>query len=210
MSDIAAIDQAVRAFADEPLEIAGRGLLEVLGYRSAKTIELDGGPAAFAREVDHEGKLARDAAFLDKWREVCFLFQLTNDEIPMLSRPQAGLDIAERFGRSIVDSFVFLAIELEGAEWKRAQLAGIARAVNALFPMPAIILFRHGSLVSLAVSERRQHKRDASRDVQTGRISIVLNISTARPHRGHLSILGRLDWRDMRPRPSNFDELYAG
>lgn len=210
MSDIAAIDQAVRAFASEPLEVAGRGLLEVLGYRSAKTIELDGRPAAFAREVDHEGKLAHDAAFLDKWQEVRFLFQLTNDEIPMLGRPQAGLDIAERFGRSIVDSFVFLAIELEGEEWKRGQLAGIARAVNALFPMPVIILFRHGNRVSLAVSERRQHKRDTSRDVQTGRISIVLNISTARPHRGHLSILGRLDWRDMRPRPSNFDELYAG
>ncbi|TIN30229.1 MAG: hypothetical protein E5Y31_08475, partial [Mesorhizobium sp.] len=76
--------------------------------------------------------------------------------------------------------------------------------------MPVIILFRYGSRVSLAASERRQHKRDASRDVQTGRISIILNISTTRPHRGHLSILAKLNWQAMRPRPSNFDELYAG
>lgn len=210
MSDITAIDRAVRAFADLSLEQAGLGLLETLGYRSAKTISLDGRPATFAREVDHDRKLARDAAFFDKWRQVRFLFQLTNDEIPMLGRPQAGFDLAERFGRSIVDSFVFLAIELEGEDWKRGRLAGITRAVNALFPMPVIILFRHGSRVSLAVSERRQNKRDASRDVQTGRISIILNISTARPHRGHLSILARLEWKAMRPRPSNFDELYAG
>lgn len=210
MSDIAAIDRAVRAFANEPLEAAGRGLLEVLGYRSAKTIALDGKPATFASEVDQDGKLATGFALFEKWREIHFLFQLTNDEIPMLGRPQTRMDTAERFGRSIVDSFVFLAIELEGEEWKRGQLAGITRAVNALFPMPVIILFRHGSRVSLAVSERRQHKRDLSRDVQTGRISIVLNILTARPHRGHLTILSKLDWQAMRPRPSNFDELYAG
>ncbi|MGO8494500.1 Eco57I restriction-modification methylase domain-containing protein [Rhizobium ruizarguesonis] len=210
MSDIAAIDRAVRRFASESLEVGGRGLLEALGYRSAKTIALDGEPATFARELDHDGILARDAAFFDKWREIRFLFQLTNDEIPMLGRPQAGFDMSERFGRSIVDSFVFLGIELEDEEWKRGRLASIARAVNALFPMPVIILFRYGSRISLAVSERRQNKRDASRDVQTGRISIVLNISTTRPHRGHLSILAKLDWRAMRPRPSNFDELYAG
>lgn len=207
---IPAIDNAVRAFAAQPLESAGRGLLAALGYRSAKTIELDGKPETFAREVDREGRLGRDTAFFDKWREIRFLFQLTNDEIPMLGRVQAGLDMAEEYGRSIVDSFVFLAIELEGEEWKRAQLAGITRAVNSLFPMPVIILYRHGRLFSIAVSERRQHKRDSWRDVQTGRISIILNVASDRPHRGHLSILGRLDWQSMRPRPSNFDELYAG
>ncbi|MBZ9673787.1 Eco57I restriction-modification methylase domain-containing protein [Mesorhizobium sp. ES1-3] len=210
MSEVVAIDRAIRAFASLPLEPAGRGLLEALGYRSAKTIALDGRPATFAREVDHDSQLSRDTAFFDKWQEVRFLFQLTNDEIPMLGRPQGGLGTAERFGRSIVDSFVFLAIQLEGEVWKRSKLVGITRAVNALFPMPVIILFRYGSRVSLAASERRQHKRDASRDVQTGRISIVLNISTVRPHRGHLSILAKLDPQAMRPRPSNFDELYAG
>lgn len=210
MTDIRGIDRAIRVFASQPLEQAGCSLLEALGYRSAKTIALDGKPETFAREVDPEGKLARDAAHFDKWREVRFLFQLTNDEIPMLGRAQTGLDMAERYGRSIVDSFVFLAIELEGEEWKRAQLAGITRAVNGLFPMPVIILFRHGGFFSLAVSERRQHKRDAGRDVQTGRISIILNVATARPHRGHLAILAKLDWQAMRPRPSNFDDLYAG
>src|SRR4051794_33487107 len=112
------IDKAVRAFAGQPLEQAGCGLLAALGYRSAKTIALDGKPKTFAGEIDSEGKLARDAAHFGKWREVRFLFQLTNDEIPMLGRAQGGFDMAERYGRSIVDSFVFLAIELEGEEWK--------------------------------------------------------------------------------------------
>ncbi|WP_052071824.1 Eco57I restriction-modification methylase domain-containing protein [Sphingopyxis sp. MWB1] len=204
-----AIDDAIRAFADAPLQEAGLGLLDTLGYRSAKTIALDGSPATFAREVDHEGKLSAKPACFDRWQEVQFLFQLTNDEIPMLAHGQSAFDLQEKYGRSIVDSFVFLAIALEGDDWKRGALAGITRAVNAMFAMPVIILFKHGARFSLAASERRPNRRDASRDVQTGRISIILGVSTERPHRGHLSILAKLDWRAMRSRPSNFEELYA-
>ncbi|WP_279483843.1 Eco57I restriction-modification methylase domain-containing protein, partial [Aureimonas sp. SK2] len=210
MTDFPAIDGAVRAFSHLPLETAGRELLGVLGYRSAKTIELDGQPSSFAQEIDPDRKLQHPSAHLDKWREVRFLFQLTNDEIPMLGLDVGAMDLAERYGKSIVDSFVFLAIDLKGETWKRAALAGITRAVNSLFPMPVIILFRHGQRFSLAASERRQHKRDASRDVQTGRVTIVLNVSTQRPHRGHVTILAKLDWRAMRSRPSNFGDLYAG
>lgn len=204
------IDDAVRAFSHSPVRDAGLGLLEALGYRSAKTIELDGSPATFAREIDHDGKLAAKPACFDKWQEVQFLFQLTNDEIPMLAHGQQAFDLQEKYGRSIVDSFVFLAIELEGEDWKRGALAGITRAVNAMFAMPVIILFKHGARFSLAASERRPNRRDSSRDVQTGRISIILGVSTERPHRGHLSILAKLDWRAMRSRPSNFEELYSG
>lgn len=210
MTDLAAIDGAVRAFARLPLEVAGGKLLDTLGYRSAKTIPLDGRPESFAREVDPDGRLRHPSAHFDGWREVRFLFQLTNDEIPVLGREQGEMDLVERYGKSIVDSFVFLAIELEGETWKRAALAEITRAVNGLFPMPVIILFRHAHRFSLAVSERRQHKRDSTRDVQTGRVTIVLNVDTARPHRGHLNILAKLDWRAMRPRPSNFGDLYEG
>ena len=148
-----AIDNAVRAFADAPLQDAGLGLLDALGYASAKTIALDGSPATFASEVDHDAKLTAKPACFDKWQEVQFLFQLTNDEIPMLGHSQPGFDLEERYGRSIVDSFVFLAIALEGEDWKRGALAGITRAVNTMFAMPVIILFKHGARFSLAASE---------------------------------------------------------
>ena len=107
------IDNAVRAFADVPLQEAGLGLLDALGYRSAKSIALDGDPKSFAREIDHENRLAAKAAYFEQWQEVQFLFQLTNDEIPMLGRGQTSFDLQEKYGRSIVDSFVFLAIALE-------------------------------------------------------------------------------------------------
>ncbi len=207
---LGAVEAAIRAFATLPLEEAGRQLLGTLGYHSAKTIALDGDPQSFARDVDHEGRLKAKPAQFDKWQEVRFLFQLTNDEIPMLGRGQTSFQLEEKFGRSIVDSFVFIAITLDGEEWSRGGLAGITRAVNAMFPMPVIVVFRHGSRISLAVSERRINKRDANRDVQTGRISIVLGVDIEQPHRGHLSILHKLDLSSMRSRPSNFEELYKG
>jgi len=209
-SSLSNIDDAIRAFANIPLEQAGLGLLETLGYRSAKTIAFTGVPADFAAQIDHEGKLKTKAALFDQWRDVRFLFQLTNDEIPMLGRERAQAGRVENYGKSIVDSFVFLAIALDGENWTRAALAGITRAVNGLFAMPVIILFSHDEKVSLAVSERRQNKRDAARDVQTGRISIVLNISTIRPHAGHRRILDSLRPTNLRNRPSNFEELYQG
>jgi hypothetical protein len=49
LTDIAAIDRAIRAFVSQPLEEAGRGLFEALGYRSGKTIPLDGAPATFTK-----------------------------------------------------------------------------------------------------------------------------------------------------------------
>jgi adenine-specific DNA-methyltransferase len=208
--DLSATHTAIKAFGKADLASAGRDLLGILGYRSAKTIALDGSPATFAREVDPEGRLQRADARFESWHEVQFLFQLTNDEIPMLGREQSSFAMEERFGRSIVDSFVFLAISLDGEDWNRGALAGITRAVNVLFPMPVIILFRHGEKLSIAVSERRASKRDLNRDVQTGRISIILGISTTRPHRGHLSILRKLEIGQMSKRPSNFDELYKG
>ena len=203
-------EAAIRAFATLPLEDAGRGLLETLGYRSAKTIALDGTPAGFARDVDPDGRLHAKPARFESWREVRFLFQLTNDEIPMLVRGQASFPLAEKFGRSIVDSFVFLAVALDADAWTRGQLSGVTRAINSLFPMPVVVVFRHGERISLGVSERRAHRRDAGRDVQTGRISIVLNIDIGQPHRGHLSILNKLRLSELRPRPGNFDELYRG
>ena len=40
--------------------------------------------------------------------------------------------------------------------------------------------------------------------------SIVLNVSTTRPHAGHRRILDSLRPTNLKNRPSNFEELYQG
>jgi adenine-specific DNA-methyltransferase len=115
---------------------------------------------------------------------------------------------------SIIESFVFLAIELAYEEWGRGTLAGITREVNRLFPMPAVILFKHGELASLAVIDRRPNKKDGSRDVVEKRISIVKDINLTSPHRAHVDILCDIALSTVKVRgrgtPTNFRDLYDG
>jgi hypothetical protein len=202
---LAAIRDAVSGLADADLAAAGRKLLDVMGYRSPKTLDTPTAPAQFF------AALGMDAARFEthRWHAVHFLFQLTGDELPALSRggdPATG----ESFQRGAIDSFVFLAIDLDDGGWSRRQLVAIMRALNRGFAMPAIVLFRHDGRATLTVIDRRANRRDASRDVVGGRISLVKDIDLARPHRAHVEILADLSLPALarRKAPSDFRALY--
>jgi len=207
---------ALQAFATTTTKEAGTELFGVLGYASRKTIDLDGKPSSFLNLVDSDGKLAskRDAK-VEAWNRVDLLFQLTNDEIPILIQGNPDLISSKQdYRNSIIESFVFLTIELQDEEWSRTELAGITREINRIFPMPALILFRHGRFVSLAVIDRRPNKKDGSRDVIEKRISIVKDINFADPHRAHVDILCDIALASVKVRgkgtPTNFRDLYDG
>jgi hypothetical protein len=211
------IRAALRSFLDRPLREAAISLFEALGYASRKTVRLDGRPSSFLGFVDSNGDLsAKAAAQVSKWLRVDFLFQLTNDEIPLLAQGQQDLFEGEQdYRTSIIESFVVLAIELKGQDWARGQLAGITRELNRKFFMPVIVLFRHGDLASLAVIDRRPSKREASRDVvESKRISIVKDIDLRSPHRAHIDILRDIVLSRVKVRrrgtPTNFRDLYDG
>ncbi|MFC3182432.1 Eco57I restriction-modification methylase domain-containing protein [Cypionkella sinensis] len=217
MSDVrAAVQAALQETEPSSLKRSVIALLGALGYSSQKTVNLDGTPRAFLDLVDRDNRLAaRRDAQTNYWKRVDFLFQLTNDEIPALSQGTRDLfGGAQDYRASIIESFVFLAIELDGEDWSRTALAGISREVNRVFPMPAVIIFLHGSFVSLAVIDRRQNRRDLSRDVIEKRISIVKDIRLDAPHRAHLDILGSIALANVKVRskgvPTNFRELYDG
>lgn len=217
MSDTRSKVQAkLKALASQPTKEAATELFGALGYASRKTVDLDGAPASFLRFVDRDGKLAtKTDAKVDKWRRVDFLFQLTNDEIPILAHGTPDMFAGQQdYRTSIIESFVFLAIELADEEWSRGALAAITREVNRLFPMPAVILFKHGELGSLAVIDRRPNKKDGSRDVVEKRISIVKDINLASPHRAHVDILCDIALPAVKMRgrgtPTNFRDLYDG
>jgi adenine-specific DNA-methyltransferase len=200
------IRNAVSGLVGADLAGAGRALLEAMGYRSPKTLD------APSRPIDFLAALGMETALfdtLDRWRAVHFLFQLTGDELPALSR---GSDPAtgEAFQRGAIDSFVFLAIDLDGGGWSRRQLVAIVRALNRGFSMPVILLFRYGGQATLAVIDRRASRRDVSRDVVGGRISLIKDIDLESPHRAHVEILADLSLAALAQRkaPSDFRALY--
>ena len=79
--------------------------------------------------------------------------------------------------------------------------------------MPTVVLFKTSSnLFSLAFVQRRPHKRDPNRDV-LGRVSLIREINTHKPHRAHrdiledLSLTKRIRWIDTKGKGRNFDGL---
>lgn len=209
-----AIDTALNAFLTRPLVKASLNLLDALGYTSEKTADLGSTAAALLANIEQFnpdlGPIDRTKVQTDHWQECAFLFQLTDDEIPSLAKAQATLSGQEAVAKGRIESFVFLAIALRSERWSRTELANIMRELNRRFPMPAIVLFRHGGLLSLALVSRRQNKRDASRDVIDTRITLVKDVRLDNPHAAHVRILEGLAITKLLERsPANFTSLYA-
>ncbi|MBX9858553.1 MAG: hypothetical protein K2Y20_03075 [Sphingomonas sp.] len=201
------IRDAATAIGGKNLPSNASALLGAIGYASPKTLAIDTGPSAFLADLGID--TAKFGELLPRIAAVHFLVQLTGDELPALSRntePQTGAS----FQRGAIDSFVFLAVDLDDQPWSRRELVTIVREINRGFAMPAIILFRHGGKATLAVIDRRANRRDPSRDVVGGRISLVKDIDLAKPHRAHVEILADLSLAAIarKKAPADFRDLY--
>ena len=200
------LSQRIQAFATEPLRRAALSLFSAIGYESDRTVETDS-VADFREQFDPESKLAHPAALIASWQSVELLFQLTDEE---LSRSTA-LFKDEAVKTSLLQSYIFVAIELTEGDYARGKLAGVARQINRIFPMPVMVLFKIGGRLSIAAINRRLNKRDESKDV-LGKVTLIQNIVIEKPHPGHLDILASFSLAELtegRRVIQNFDQLHA-
>ncbi len=212
---LGALCTALKYFQKHSLSDASLELLSSLGYKSDKTADFGSKPEQFIAAVEEatHSTFSRDKAHFPRWKQCAFLFQLTNDEIPSLAAGQHTFSIDTKLSQNLIESFVFLAIELQGKNWSRTELATIVRELNRQFPMPAIVIFKHGDLVSLVVIDRRADKRNTSRDViDSHHVTVIKDVRINNPHRAHLDILAGLALENLgeKFRPTNFRELYDG
>ena len=204
-----ALNDALSGFAaGAPLRACAETLFGVLGYRSTRTGEV-GSVREFLERFDarDDPLTEKQRALFDSWRTVDIVFQVTGEEIA----EQARLFDGKGFEPGVIESFLFLAVDLEGDDYNRTHLADTTRAVNRLFGMPVVILFRHGATLSLAVVHRRIHKRDTNRDVLE-KVTLVKGIRTDRtPHRAHTDILAELALPSLVAAAGvrSFDDLHA-
>ncbi len=187
MTTLSEISDKLEDFATGSFLNAADNLFSALGYASDRTLDIHS-VAAFRENLDKHNFLNEGNACLSIWQNIHFLFQLTRNELD--HGPKQGLLLAEAepFERKIVESYVFLALEIAGPSPGRTKLAMITRSLNRLFPMPALVLFKHGDHLSIAIVNRRKNMRDGSRDVLT-RVSLIRDISIRAPHRAHLELL---------------------
>ena len=205
-----AIAEAIRCFQKGEWSKSAVHLLDVLGYRSERTLELSGSADDFIEQFPAANENTKtEQAFCDNVQSVRILFQLTDAEIAA----QSALFDAGDFDAGNARSFLFAAVELNGTSYPRGQYATVTREINKRFPMPTVVLFKTAdSLLSLSFVHRRPHKRDPERDV-LGNVSLIREIDPAAPHRAHLDILAdlaldaRLGWMSKHDKAHNFDGL---
>ena len=206
MADIQrSIDEALRSFEKLPLAEAARGLFAVLGYESARRIDLKPNTAAsFLATFDSGRELSEANALTAEWSSIDFLFQLSDEEIGNHLAFSTG-----QYENTIIESYVFLAIRLTGSSYTRTKLAVATREINKRFPMPAMILFRHGETLTLAVIDRELNKRAPEKDVLR-KVTLIKDIRFAEPHRAHIEILGDLSLHALHEATGfrNFVELH--
>ena len=193
----ATITRMLRRFVSGDLANNTRSLLESLGYRSDRTIDLAPNTAeGFIETFDPFGEINRDKALLQEWKSIDFLFQLTKAEIVENAQLQI---IFENYpvNNRIIESYLFFVLQLRGNSYNRTQLSQITHEINKLTPMPAIVIFQYGLFLALAVINRRPNRRGPARDVLE-KITLVENIDFTFPDNAHVEILFKL----------SLDELY--
>jgi adenine-specific DNA-methyltransferase len=182
------LQSSLAAFADKPLRSAATELFKALGYDSDRKLDwtlnsfLDLAASSSNPLTDKEtAALKADVTCFD------LLFQLTDSEIANASH----VDLFE--SRTAVDttkifSYLVIACELKRDRYNRTDLARLARLINKPLPMPALVLFKHGDTISLAILHRRLNKRHAEKDVLE-KATLIKDIRFVEPIRAHLEIL---------------------
>ena len=204
-----AIIAALHDCAQRPLAGATRALLETLGYRSDKRLDLSPNTAAeFQAQFDPQGRLRAANALLADWRAVDLLLQVTGEEIGPVVAAQGALFSNTVVDRINIQSYLFFAVDLTGSHYTRSQLAAATREINRLFPMPALVIFRYGASLTIAIIARRTNQRDAGRDV-LAKVTLIKDIRATDPHRAHVDILADLALPNLAARygVTNFVEL---
>jgi adenine-specific DNA-methyltransferase len=210
------IEAALASFSRQSVRETATKFLGALGYRSDRTFNLENSsPQAFLEFANsHPGgpSFNESKALFSNWTSADLICQLTDEDLS----GNTSLFQDTTVNPSLLRSYVFFAIELTGGDYPRGKLTGIARQINRVFPMPVMVLIKHLTdkqpVLSIAVINRRQNKRDAAHDV-LGKVTIIRDISLSQPHRGHLDILASFAVPNLvhpqRLPINDFDTLHA-
>lgn len=200
------IKSAVQSFTKGNLTEKSIDLFEKLGYVTQRRAPLHKPSFEEFKDTYIGDKRFDEAkAKTSEWKYVDLLFQLSKEEVQKLT---SSFD-TKQVDQTVIETYLFFAIELSHDEYSRTELSVITREVNRLFPMPAMILFKHGKTITISAINRRLHKRDDSKDVLE-KVTLIKDIVIENPHRAHIEILFDISFDELRNkhRFTNFVELH--
>ncbi len=183
MTDKKLISSCINQFSHGSLSANALALFKKLGYQSTLTFNVP-------TSIDKVFQFDSEKALKDEWLDAPFLFQLTESNLSNIQSLFTQVD------GTIIESYMFVAIELKKSDYSRTQLVTITRELNKKSPQPILILFKHGETLTLSVIHRRLHKRDESKDVLE-KVTLLKDIRINDPHRAHIDILSDLAFDNL-------------
>lgn len=149
-----------------------------------------------ASAVDVLGERYKATNEAHKLIEDVFALGIVNDAIFEGNQTFKNLAQVKKL-KTDYDGLLLFGVKLktrkDGLLITRSQLAEITRAFNRTFPYtPVTIIFKYGNLISFANSERIKYKQEWREGEKVGKVSLLKDIDTQQPHRGHLAILKQL------------------
>ena len=209
-----AIKSALAAIPTGDFLEKSKALLDTIGYRSERTLELSGTVHDFFEEFPPLNPNTKTEQEFRKHAESAqIIFQFTKDEIEDDPQQMTLLE-SNAFDKGNIKSFLFCAVELKDNNYSRTKYAEFTREINKRLFAPTVILFRAADHLTIAFADRRPDKTDDDRDV-LGQVTLIKDIRLNNPHRAHLDILSELSleecaaWMDAKQKPKNFDGLLA-
>lgn len=169
-------------------------LFNCLGYDTSRQANISDGTYNSFREmfVEQSDRFSEEKILKNDWITCNLLFQLTKSEIINL----LSLFDTNKVDNTIIESYLFFALELREEEYSRTTLSIITREINKLFPMPVMLLFKYGGKITISIINRRIHKRDDNRDVLE-KVTLIKDIKISGPHRAHIEILFDLSINEL-------------
>lgn len=155
------IQEALTSFGSGNLAANATRLLNILGYKSERTFQLS--PNNYKGFADMfqsvPSNFDTEKAKVKDWQTIDIIFQLTEDDI----KKNHSLFETKKYSDKIIESYLFFALSLTGDKYTRGDLVRITREINKLTPMPAMILFKYNNYLTIAVIDRRLHKRESTK-----------------------------------------------
>ena len=206
------IENALKEFDTQPIRVAATQLLDILGYRSKRISNdaLDNQKYNNLLESALETSNPSKKLCIDKWQSYRRIMQITDEEIKQQLTPdQQFLFESTDINENLRTSYMFLAIELDGPAFTRTQLADITRFLCRATPYSIMVMFRYGDYLSLAIINRRHHKRDKTKQVLE-KVTLIKDINLNKPIRAHIEIIYDLYLRTLiqTKEVKNFDTLH--
>lgn len=185
------IEKALKEFDSQPIRDAATRLLDILGYRSKRISNdaLDNEKYNNLFESAFETSNPFKKLCLEKWQNYSRIMQITDEEINQQQTPERQfLFESTNINENLRTSYMFVAVELEDDAFTRTQLADITRFICREAPYSIMVMFRYSDYLSVAIINRRHHKRDKTKQVLE-KVTLIKDINLNKPNRAHIEII---------------------